>query len=147
VSPDIQSAPYPLRFLFASSPAITGRVFDIVYRCVATCLVKKAGFSRRTAQSGAVSLIQRFGSALNLNMHFHMLFLDQLPHFRWAAAGPQGFHAADAPARADQRKKFCFIARLVALVPKPRVDCHWSREQSLTSFRGKFECLTPSRAC
>ncbi len=27
-------------------------------------------------QTGAVTLIQRFGSALNLNIHFHMLFLD-----------------------------------------------------------------------
>jgi len=26
--------------------------------------------------TGAVALIQRFGSALNLNIHFHMLFLD-----------------------------------------------------------------------
>lgn len=29
-----------------------------------------------TAHTGAVTLIQRFGSALNLNIHFHMLFLD-----------------------------------------------------------------------
>ncbi len=29
-----------------------------------------------TAHTGAVTLIQRFGSALNLNLHFHMLFLD-----------------------------------------------------------------------
>jgi hypothetical protein len=28
------------------------------------------------AQTGAVTLIQRFGGALNLNIHFHMLFLD-----------------------------------------------------------------------
>ena len=28
------------------------------------------------AQTGAVTLIQGFGSALNLNIHFHMLFLD-----------------------------------------------------------------------
>ena len=27
-------------------------------------------------QSGAVTLIQRFGSALNLNLHFHMLYLN-----------------------------------------------------------------------
>ena len=27
-------------------------------------------------QAGAVTLNQRFGSALNLNIHFHMLFLD-----------------------------------------------------------------------
>jgi hypothetical protein len=30
----------------------------------------------RQAQCGAVTLIQRFGSALNLNVHFHMLWLD-----------------------------------------------------------------------
>lgn len=30
----------------------------------------------RTAHTGAVTLIQRFVSALNLNIHFHMLFLD-----------------------------------------------------------------------
>jgi hypothetical protein len=28
------------------------------------------------ASTGAVTLIQRFGSALNFNVHFHMLFLD-----------------------------------------------------------------------
>jgi hypothetical protein len=28
-------------------------------------------FTRKTAQTGAVTLIQRFGSALNLNVHFH----------------------------------------------------------------------------
>ena len=29
-----------------------------------------------TGDTGAVTLIQRFGSALNLNVHFHMIFLD-----------------------------------------------------------------------
>ena len=60
----------------------------------ATHLIKKAGFSRKTAQTGAVTLIQRFGSALNLNIHFHMLFLDgvyvERPdgslRFRWVKA-------------------------------------------------------------
>jgi hypothetical protein len=37
---------------------------------------KKAEFTRQGARTGAVTLIQRFGSALNLNLHFHMLFLD-----------------------------------------------------------------------
>ena len=58
------SVPYPLRFLFASRPDVMGRVLGIVYRCIATHLIKKAGFSRKTAQAGAVTLIQRFGSAL-----------------------------------------------------------------------------------
>ena len=29
----------------------------IAYRCIATHLVKKSGFSRKTAQTGAVTLI------------------------------------------------------------------------------------------
>jgi hypothetical protein len=53
-----------------------GEVLSIVYRCIATHSVKNAGFSCKTTQTGAVTLIQRFGSALNLNIHFHMLFLD-----------------------------------------------------------------------
>jgi hypothetical protein len=46
-----------------------GQVLGIVYRCMTTHLIKKAGFSCKAAQTGAVSLIQRFGSALNLNIH------------------------------------------------------------------------------
>jgi hypothetical protein len=38
--------------------------------------VSQAGFSNQQAKTGAVTLIQRFGSALNLNIHFHMLFLE-----------------------------------------------------------------------
>ncbi len=32
----VLSFPYPLRFLFASRPALMGQVFGIVYRCIAT---------------------------------------------------------------------------------------------------------------
>jgi hypothetical protein len=35
-----------------------------------------AGFQLKEGASGAVTLIQRFGSVLNLNIHFHLLFLD-----------------------------------------------------------------------
>ena len=70
------SVPFPLRFLFAAEPAAMGRVLAIVYRAMANALVRKAGLTRATGQTGAVTLIQRFGSALNLNIHFHMLCLD-----------------------------------------------------------------------
>jgi hypothetical protein len=36
----------------------------IVYRTLATHITKKAGYNKQTAQTGAVTLIQRFGSAL-----------------------------------------------------------------------------------
>ncbi len=58
-----------LRFLFASRPVITGQVLGIVNRVISMHLVKKAGYSKKMARTGAVTLIQRFGSALNLNMH------------------------------------------------------------------------------
>jgi hypothetical protein len=44
--------------------------------CHATHLIKKAEQTHKMAYTGAVTLIQRFGSGLNLNIHFHMLFLD-----------------------------------------------------------------------
>ena len=53
-----------------------GKVLGIVYRTLATHHVRKAGYTHRTASTGAVTLIQRFGSVLNLNIHFHMLLLD-----------------------------------------------------------------------
>ncbi len=51
-------------------------VLGIVNRAISSLLIKRAGESHKTACTGAVTLIQRFGSALNLNIHFHMLFLD-----------------------------------------------------------------------
>jgi hypothetical protein len=89
----VLSVPFPLRFLFASRPEIMGQVLGIVYRTIATHLIKKAGLTHNTAHTGAVTLIQRFGSALNLNIHFHMLFLDGVyidgpngVRFRWVKA-------------------------------------------------------------
>ncbi len=90
----VLSFPFQLRFLFASRPETMSRVLGIVYRCIATQLIKQVGFSCKHARTGAVTLIQRFGSALNLNVHFHMLFLDgvyvERPDgsllFRWVKA-------------------------------------------------------------
>ena len=90
----VLSFPFQLRFLFASRPEIMGRVLGIVYRVIATQLVKKTGHTHQAAKTGAVTLIQRFGSALNLNIHFHMLFLDGVyverpngtARFRWVKA-------------------------------------------------------------
>jgi hypothetical protein len=53
-----------------------GKVLGIVYRTLATHITKKAGYNKQTAKTVAVTLNQRFGSVLNLNIHFHMLFLD-----------------------------------------------------------------------
>jgi hypothetical protein len=64
----VLSFPFALRFLFATRPAVIGRVLGIVYRPLATHQIRKAGHTHRSAHTGAVTLIQRFGSAHNLNM-------------------------------------------------------------------------------
>jgi ribosomal protein S27E len=105
----VLSFPFQLRFLFASRPEIMGRVLGIVYRVIATHLIKKSGRTHRTAHTGAVTLIQRFGSALNLNIHFHMLFLDGVYVDRVDES--VGFRWVKAPTSAE-------LTRLAALAPK-----------------------------
>ncbi len=61
----VLSLPYPLRLLLASRPEAIGPVLGIVTRVIAGWLADQAGVERITAQCGAVTLIQRFGSALN----------------------------------------------------------------------------------
>ena len=72
----VLSVPFALRYLFATNPAVMSQVLGIVTRAIANHLIKAAGMACATAHTGAVTLIQRFGSALNLNIHFHILFLD-----------------------------------------------------------------------
>ena len=85
----VLSFPYPLRFLFASKPDAIGPVLAIVQRVIGGWLADQAGVERASAQCGAVTLIQRFGSALNLNVHSHMLWLDGV-YDRSAEAGWKG---------------------------------------------------------
>jgi hypothetical protein len=72
----VLSLPHALRSLLATNPAALTRVLGTAYRTIAGFLLHRAGLTRTTGHTGAVTLVQRFGSALNLNVHFHLLFLD-----------------------------------------------------------------------
>ena len=72
----VLSLPYALRFLLATDPDALTLVLGAVYRTISGYLLKSADLTRTTGATGAVTLIQRFGSALNLNVHFHMIFPD-----------------------------------------------------------------------
>jgi hypothetical protein len=62
----VVSFPIPLRVLFAAHPEVLTPVLHIVHRAITGFLLKQAGLERRAAATGAVTLIQRFGSAANL---------------------------------------------------------------------------------
>ena len=51
-------------------------VLQVVRRVITRHLLGQAGLRADEADSGAVTLIQRFGSAANLNIHLHWLVLD-----------------------------------------------------------------------
>ena len=51
-------------------------VLQVVQRMITRYLLGQAGLMSEEADSGAVTLIQRFGLAANLNIHLHCLVLD-----------------------------------------------------------------------
>ena len=108
----VLSFPFQLRFLFASRPELMGRVLGIVYRAISSHLIQKSGCTRKTAQTGAVTLIQRFGSALNLNVHFHMLFLDGV--YTETKYGKTRFQRTNAPDQQELIDLVHTISRRVA---------------------------------
>ena len=65
-----------LWLLLARNPSELSKVMQIIHRAISTLIVNKAGLTNKQAKTGAVTLIQRFGSALNFNIHYHMLFLE-----------------------------------------------------------------------
>ena len=86
-----------------------GQVLGIVHRSIAGHLIKKAGFTRKRARTGAVTLIQRFGSALNLNVHFHRLFLDGV-----YVVGPDGTLQRFRPVRAPTTAELTELTHTIA---------------------------------
>ena len=62
----VLSFPIPLRVLLAAHPHLLTPVLEIIHRVVARFLAKVARLKRSEARAGAVTLIQRFGSAANL---------------------------------------------------------------------------------
>jgi len=89
----VLSFPFALRYLFGTRPDTLSQVLRIVYRVIAKRYAGAAGLTVSEGHTGSVTLIQRFGSALNANVHLHMLFLDGVyvehhgkAHFRRVSA-------------------------------------------------------------
>ena len=67
----------PIFILVVSPIRIIGPCLTVVIRAIETDLIQRAGLTREShARGGIVTLLQRFGSALNLNIHLHMIVLD-----------------------------------------------------------------------
>ena len=69
------SLPIPLHLLLAAQPYLMTSVLQVVHRVIARHLLGQAGLKPDAADSGAVTLIRRFGSPANLNIRVHRLKL------------------------------------------------------------------------
>ena len=72
----VLSLPIPLRLLLGAQLKRVTPVLQVVHRAITRFLLDQAGLKAEQADSGAVTMIQRFGSAANLNIHLHCLVLE-----------------------------------------------------------------------
>ena len=106
----VLSFPIPLRILFAAHPQLLSGVLHIIHRVIGGFLVKRAGLKRGVADTGAVTLIQRFGSAANLNIHLHCLVLDGVYRI---SEGVPVFHPARVPSDDELQSLLLRIIRRI----------------------------------
>src|SRR5262249_33470266 len=106
----VPPVPHRLRYRLAFDHALCRAVLGVFVRAV-------LGWYRRRARhagiadgrSGTVTVVQRFGSGLELNVHFHVLGLDGV--FAPGVDGSLRFHRLPAPTDGD-------VARLVAAIAR-----------------------------
>jgi len=100
----VVSVPVPLRYWMAASQDLTARVHTIIRTTIGQYYVHKIsarGFERASLYPGSVTFIQRFGSALNLNLHFHVICLEGVYLDRTAAGHKPRFVMAEPPTDND----------------------------------------------
>src|SRR5215510_7325362 len=88
----------------AASQELTAKVHTIIRTTIGQYYVNKAvtrGLARAHVQPGSVTFIQRFGSALNLNLHHHVIFLEGVYLDRADQGRTPRFVTGEPPTDAD----------------------------------------------
>ncbi len=70
------SFPFSVRFVLAYKAHLVTGVLAIFARTVSNSIVKRARRQGVQGKTGAITFVQRFGGAINFNVHLHSLFLD-----------------------------------------------------------------------
>jgi hypothetical protein len=108
----VLTRPYRLRYRLAWDHGVTRAVLGVYARVLQDFYVRRArqgGIGR--GRTGMLTVIQRFGSGVNLNVHFHTLVLDGV--FAELAPGRLQFHAATPPSDAAVRQVLATIRHRV----------------------------------
>src|SRR2546425_6819584 len=100
----VVSVPIPLRYWMAASQDMTATVHTIIRTTIGQYYVNQAvkrGLERQKVQPGSVTFIQRFGSAINLNVHYHVVFLEGVYLGRTGQGLKPRFLKGEPPTDAD----------------------------------------------
>jgi hypothetical protein len=106
----VLSLPFRLRYVLAWDHALCRKVLASHVRALRAFYRRRARYTGiPDGETGAVTAIQRWGSALNLNVHFHTIVLDGV--YTREASGALRFVPAPPPTPRE-------IARLVATIAR-----------------------------
>src|SRR5207253_3826675 len=100
----VVSVPIPLHYWMASSQHLTAKDHTIMRTTIGQYYVNQAvtqGHERAHVHPGSVTFIQRFGSALNLQLHVHIIFLEGVYIDRTNQGRKPRFVTGEAPSDAD----------------------------------------------
>jgi hypothetical protein len=98
------SVPIPLRYWMAAAQDLTANIHTILRTTIAQYYVHQAvtrGSERQQVQPGSVTFIQHFGGAINLHLHFHVVFLEGVYLDRTDQRLKPRFVKAEPPSDAD----------------------------------------------
>jgi hypothetical protein len=115
--------PRRIRYHLARHPDLVTAVLKILHRALNRHYLRAAeDFNLPKGKTGAVTFIQRFGSALNLNVHFHVMMPDGI------FADPEGeeiapFYGVPRPKKEEvQALLFDIAGQVIALLNKRFAD-------------------------
>jgi len=114
----VLSLPFGLRYALAREHALLTAVLQVVMRAVLGIQRDRARALGAEGKCGAVTAVQRFGGALNLNVHFHVIVLDGV-HVM-GKDGRVRFQALPAPTGKERRAWTEEIASRVARLLRRR---------------------------
>jgi len=118
----VLTLPYPLRYRCLYDSRLTSQVLRAFLRALFAELRRRVRrqWSLRRGQCGAVTFIQRFGSALNANLHFHTLALDGV--YATGAGAPTRFLPLPPPNADEVARVLAGTARRIARLLGSRAE-------------------------
>ena len=135
----VLTLPYRLRYALAWDHRLCRAVLAVFIRAVLGCERRRA--TRRGIHGGgggAVTAIQRFGSALNTNVHFHTLVAQGV--FVADTEGTRRFVPLPAPTDAEVARVLATVRRrIVRLVARHGIDLDDPSSETAADER-QFEC-------